>query len=73
MTERSILIHAPRDAVYPLIADPIRMAQWSPECVRCRWVGRAGDARVGARFRGDEPQRLAPLENDVDDRRRARW
>jgi uncharacterized protein YndB with AHSA1/START domain len=52
MTERSILIHAPRDAVYPLIADPIRMAQWSPECVRCRWVRRAGDARVGARFRG---------------------
>jgi hypothetical protein len=52
MTERSILIHAPTDAVYPLIADPIRMAQWSPECVRCRWVGGAGRADIGARFRG---------------------
>ena len=52
MTERSILIHARADAVYPLIADPIRMAQWSPECVRCRWVGGAGRADIGARFRG---------------------
>ena len=52
MTERSILIQAPGDAVYPLIADPIRMAEWSPECVRCRWVDRVGRAEVGARFRG---------------------
>jgi hypothetical protein len=52
MIERSILIHAGTDAVYPLIADPIRMAQWSPECVRCRWVGGAGRADIGARFRG---------------------
>ena len=52
MTDRSILIHAPADDVYPLIADPIRMAEWSPECVRCRWVGGAERAEVGARFRG---------------------
>ena len=52
MTDRSILIHAPAEEVYPLIADPIRMAEWSPECVRCRWVGGARRAEVGARFRG---------------------
>ena len=52
MTDRSILIHAGADAVYPLIADPIRMAEWSPECVRCRWVGGARGAAVGARLRG---------------------
>jgi hypothetical protein len=52
MTDRSILVHARPDDVYPLIADPIRMAQWSPECVRCRWVGGSRRAVVGARFRG---------------------
>jgi hypothetical protein len=52
MTERSILIQASVDAVYQLVADPIRMADWSPECVRCRWVGDARRAEVGARFRG---------------------
>jgi Polyketide cyclase / dehydrase and lipid transport len=52
MTERSILIHAPIDAIYRLVADPIRMADWSPECVRCRWVGESSQADVGARFRG---------------------
>jgi hypothetical protein len=51
MTERSILIEATADAVYRLVADPMRMAEWSPECVRCRWVG-ARSAEVGARFRG---------------------
>lgn len=40
------------EAVYRLISDPIRMADWSPECVRCRWVGDAQRADVGARFRG---------------------
>src|SRR5262245_52569870 len=52
MTDRSILIRAGADDVYPLIADPIRMAEWSPECVRCRWVGGTERAEVGARFRG---------------------
>jgi len=52
MTARSILIHARADDVYPLIADPVRMGQWSPECVRCRWVGGNDRAEVGGRFRG---------------------
>src|SRR5688572_30741029 len=52
MTERSILIHAPAERVYELVADPLRMAEWSPECVRCRWIGDADGAKVGGRFRG---------------------
>jgi hypothetical protein len=30
----------------------MRMADWSPECVRCRWIGGTPRAEVGARFRG---------------------
>jgi hypothetical protein len=38
--------------VYDLVADPLRMAEWSPECVRCRWISGATRPAVGARFRG---------------------
>ena len=38
--------------VYELVADPMRIAEWSPECVKCRWTGGAHRAEVGARFRG---------------------
>ena len=52
MTEASILIGAPVAVVYRLVSDPIRMSDWSPECVRCRWVAGARRAEVGARFKG---------------------
>ena len=52
MTDKSIIINAPADVVYDLVADPMRMADWSPECVRCRWIGDATAPAVGARFRG---------------------
>ena len=52
MTDRSVLIHAPAQVVYDLVADPMRMAEWSPECIRCRWIGGTQQAAVGARFRG---------------------
>jgi uncharacterized protein YndB with AHSA1/START domain len=52
MTDKSIQIHAPAQVVYDLVADPMRMAEWSPECVRCRWMAGRGRAEVGARFRG---------------------
>ncbi|HEX7168071.1 MAG TPA: SRPBCC family protein [Acidimicrobiales bacterium] len=52
MTDQAVLIHARASAVYDLVADPLRMAEWSPECVRCRWIGGATGAAVGARFRG---------------------
>ena len=52
MTDKSIVINAPAHVVYDLVADPMRMADWSPECVRCRWIGGATQPTVGARFRG---------------------
>jgi uncharacterized protein YndB with AHSA1/START domain len=52
VTDKSIRIHAPAQVVYDLVADPMRMADWSPECIRCRWIGGTGRAEVGARFRG---------------------
>ena len=52
MTNKSIFIGASAGVVYDLVADPMKMADWSSECVRCRWVGDSGRAEVGARFRG---------------------
>ena len=52
MTDRFVLINAPADTVYELVADPMRMAEWSPECVHCRWIDPSRRAEVGARFRG---------------------
>lgn len=48
----SIAIDAPPTLVYALLTDVTRMGEWSPECVRCRWIGRERLARSGARFRG---------------------
>jgi uncharacterized protein YndB with AHSA1/START domain len=52
MTDTSIIIQAPAQVVYDLVADPMRMAEWSPECVRCQWIGSATQPAIGARFRG---------------------
>ena len=52
MTEQSILVDAPADVVYRLVADPMRMPEWSPECVGCRWMAGSSRPEVGARFRG---------------------
>lgn len=45
-------IDAPPERVYALLADVTRMGEWSPECVRCRWIGPDRRPQVGARFRG---------------------
>jgi uncharacterized protein YndB with AHSA1/START domain len=47
-----IEIDAPPDDVYAVIADVTRTGEWSPECVRCRWLGDATHAVGGARYRG---------------------
>lgn len=49
MSER---VEAPPELVYALVADLPAMGRWSPECVRCDWVGDATRAEPGARFRG---------------------
>jgi uncharacterized protein YndB with AHSA1/START domain len=50
--EVSIEIDAPPERVYGLLADLTRMGDWSPETVRCEWVGGATEPRPGARFKG---------------------
>lgn len=46
----SIEIDAPPEVLYGLVADVTRMGDWSPECVRCEWLGEPG--QVGSTFRG---------------------
>ena len=50
--EVAIEIRARPEDIYLLLADVRRMGEWSPECVRCRWLRGATGARPGARFRG---------------------
>lgn len=50
--QESIQIAAAPEDVYDLVADVTRMGEWSPECYRCKWLGEAHNAEVGARFRG---------------------
>ena len=45
-------IQASPDRVWELVGDPTRMGEWSPECRRVEWVGRATGPGLGARFRG---------------------
>jgi hypothetical protein len=47
-----IVIEAPAEAVYDLVADVTRMGEWSPECYRCEWLDGTTIAARGARFRG---------------------
>lgn len=46
----SIHIDAPPQAVYDLVADVTRMPEFSPEIVRCVWLGGATGPAAGARF-----------------------
>jgi len=57
--EASIVIGAPPDAIYNLVADVTNMGRWSPECQRCEWIDGATGPEVGARFKGTNRRRLA--------------
>jgi uncharacterized protein YndB with AHSA1/START domain len=48
----STRVAAPPERVYDLVSDVVRMGEWSPETVRCRWLGGATGPAVGARFAG---------------------
>ena len=47
-----IEIDAPPSTVYQVVADVTRTGEWSPECVRARWLDGATHAAPGARYRG---------------------
>jgi uncharacterized protein YndB with AHSA1/START domain len=50
--EVSTHIDAPPQKVYELISDLPSMGKWSPECVRCDWLGGATGPAPGVKFKG---------------------
>lgn len=54
--EVSKQIAAAPDAVWSLVANATRMAEWSPTVERVEWVGDASGPEIGARFRGHNRQ-----------------
>jgi uncharacterized protein YndB with AHSA1/START domain len=54
-----IVIQAPPQAIWSIVSDVTRVGEWSGECKGCAWESPAGQAEVGARFRGKN--RRGPL------------
>lgn len=49
--EVRLVMAAPPEAIYELVADVTRMPEFSPEVVECRWLDGATGPVVGARFK----------------------
>lgn len=47
-----VVVHAPMDAVWRVVADVTRTGEWSHECREVRWLDGAVAAAPGVRFRG---------------------
>ena len=47
-----VVIAAPAEHIYRLIADLPRMGEWSPECAAVEWTGGSAGPAVGATFVG---------------------
>ena len=45
---QSVVVEAPAERIYALVADLPRMGEWSPECQRVEWVGRVERTRPRA-------------------------
>jgi hypothetical protein len=48
----SVMIEAPAERIYALVADLSRMGDWSPECRRAEWLDGSAGPVEGARFIG---------------------
>ena len=48
----SVHIDAKPERVWELLGDPTRMGEWSPECQRVTWKGKATSPALGAKFSG---------------------
>ncbi|HEX3334635.1 MAG TPA: SRPBCC family protein, partial [Acidimicrobiales bacterium] len=49
---RSVMVQAPAERIYALVADLSRMGEWSPECQQVEWLEGSIGPAVGARFIG---------------------
>ena len=50
--QESVIVAAPAEAVYDLVAEMTRMGEWSPECQAVEWEGGATGPAVGSQFVG---------------------
>src|SRR5262249_23428772 len=48
----SVIVAAPAETIYDLVAEITRMGDWSPETARVEWIDGATGPAVGARFVG---------------------
>jgi uncharacterized protein YndB with AHSA1/START domain len=55
--QSTVEIAAPAELVYDLVTDVVDLPRWAAETARCRWLGGATEAAVGARFRGQNRNR----------------
>ena len=56
----SVEIQADPDLVYDIVSDVTGVPDWAAETERCRWIGGATGAAVGAKFRGRNRYRTIP-------------
>ncbi len=49
---QSVVIEAPAERIYQLVADLPRMGEWSPECRQVEWLDGSTGPTEGARFIG---------------------
>lgn len=47
----TLVVEAPAERVWAMIADPLRMPEWSPECRRVEWLSGEPPAAVGVGMR----------------------
>ena len=57
----SVTINCPPNTVFDAVTNPMRMGEWSPECVGGRWVPPATGPEVGALFEGDNVFKLGAV------------
>jgi uncharacterized protein YndB with AHSA1/START domain len=50
--EAAITVAAPRELIWPMLADVTSVGRWSPECVHAAWAPAAAAAAPGVRFTG---------------------
>ncbi|MBI2168828.1 MAG: SRPBCC family protein [Actinobacteria bacterium] len=57
--EARVHIEVPPEKLYEIVSDVTRMGEWSPETIRCQWLGDANGPAVGVRFKGTNRRGIA--------------
>jgi len=63
--QESIVVNAPPEAIYDLVADVSNMGRFSPETTRCDWIDTGGPS-VGAKFKGHNKYKLMRWSNTCE-------